>query len=253
MSEVFLFPRLPIGAARTRVAEITGKSAQELLATYVLSSTDAIYPATGGTRLTLDRLEKLRAELLTCARQLGFPSTERMEPASFDRAAAVALLQYLPIQPGEASRTDVWSFITLRVFPDIATWRFPKQNERRLLGGVRNTFQRLWWRAYLLHDPSEADPWHLLKLPEDALVGLFERPGISSNPHVTRSIAKAIVAIIESVPSAHQEGGWRLAYKRIRQRVPLVNLDALDEPELQGQLEAICTAVAKQVRELKTH
>ena len=128
------------------------------------------------------------------------------------------------------------------LLPDLATWRFPNQNDRRLMGGDRNTFQRLWWRAYLLSDASTDDPWHLLKLPEDAMVGLMERPGISSNPEVTRAIARTISRIAEALPNAKKEDGWRLAYKLIRQRIPLVNLDSLGPADLNEQLGSISTA-----------
>jgi hypothetical protein len=203
-----------------------------------------VFPATGGTCLTEAPLQKVRAALLEAARSLGFPKAVKQDAlVAFDAAAGSVLLKELPIVPGEGARDDVWSFLTLVLAPDLATWRFPDQNERRMLGGVRNTFQRLWWRAYLLHDPGKRDPWHLLRLPEDALVGLMERPGISSNPAVTKSIALGIEEIASRLPSASREDGWREAYKRIRQRFPLVNLDALSDQEVASQIGEICAAV----------
>lgn len=244
-----MFPRLPMAAARARIGQLEGKTLDELGAMASASSAEAIYPATGGTRFPTARLENLRIELLTCARELGFPSRVGSDPVRFDFIAAPVLLKGLSMRPGEACRTDVWSFVTLQLLPDIAVWRFPGVSERRLLGGVRNTFQRLWWRAYLLHDPQDTDPWRLLRLPEDALVGLFERPAISSNPQVTRAIAKCVKVIVDTVPTSSRENAWRLAYKRIRQRMPLVNLEALEPEELDRQLRAICRSVMNQVPE----
>jgi hypothetical protein len=252
MTELFLYPRLPASIARTRIAQITGKAPSALSPDASSSSPDAVYPATGGARFPAERMDRLRSELLDQARQLGFPSLDGAEAVRFDWVAAPILLERLSMHPGEACRNEVWSFITLQLLPDLATWRFPGQNDRRLLGGVRNAFQRLWWRAFLLRQPGEKDPWKLLRLPEDALVGLFERPGISSNAHVTRAIAGAIENIIENLPGPLREAGWRLTYKRIRQRIPLVNLDALEHQELISQLQGICAAATRQLKESKS-
>ena len=239
MSQSLLFPRLPPAAARRRLTEIAGRPATELRQIASALCAEAIYPGTGGTRVTEQALSQVREELMEQAVALGFPSHDGAEAVRFDWSAGPLLLQRLRMQPGEASRTDVWSFLTLQLLPDIATWRFPNQNDRRFFGGVRNTFQRLWWRARLLHEPTAADPWHLMKLPEDALVGLLERPGISSNSRVTRSIASAISESIKAVAPARRESSWRIAYKRIRQRIPLVNLDALEHSALKSQVSSI--------------
>ena len=39
-----------------------------------------------------------------------------------------------------------------------------------------------------------------------------------------------------------------MAYKRIRQRIPLVNLDALPQAELAEQLESLCKLSVAEVR-----
>jgi hypothetical protein len=252
MPEVFLFPRLPIRAARTRLLEITGKAASELAGSASPSHPEAIYMATGGNRVSESALKALRENLLNAAHRLGAPTSARQDKLlAFDPEAGRILHDCLPIMPGEASRDEVWSFISLALLPDLATWRFPDQNERRLLGGVRNVFQRLWWRAHLLRDAESDDRWWLLRLLEDALVGLMERPGISSNPNVCRAIARGI-AELTNLPSDVREDTWREAYKQIRQRFPLVNFDALPDREVAAQITAICrnaTAVIMETRQ----
>jgi len=244
MADVFLFPRLPASAARARLSDVLGNSVAELSRQAATSHPEAVFAATGGRRIGEDLLKKLRAALVGAAHQLGFPNDTRQESiVAFDLAAGRVLLAELPIAPGEASRDEFWSFMSLVLAPDLATWRFSDQNERRLLGGVRNTFQRLWWRAYLLCEPQEPDPWRLLRLPEDALVGLMERPSISSNPTVTRSIARGIADIAANVNGSAREEAWRDAYKRVRQRFPLVNLDVLPPAEVASQIDSICRAV----------
>lgn len=202
---------------------------------------DAIFPATGGTRVDPQAFVEVRARLVLSASQLGFPQTASPDIGTkFDHDAAAILFQDLPICPGEASRDEVWSFMSICVLPDLTTWRFPDQNERRFLGGVRNAFQRLWWRASMLRDESSNDPWWLIRLPEDALVGLMERPGISSNSTVARVIAQSIAKLSASLPARLREDAWRAAYKRIRQRVPLANLDSVTADVLVRQLGDLC-------------
>lgn len=198
--------------------------------------------------MTAESLLDVRRRLLESAKGFGFPDPRGGEPMKFDPEAAAILFQHLPICPGEASRDEVWSFMSSCLLPDLTTWRFPDQNDRRFLGGVRNAFQRLWWRAAMLREDDAPDPWALVRLPEDALVGLMERPGISSNRTVARAIATAIAKLAESLPSALREDGWRAAYKRIRQRIPLVNLDALPQTELADQLESLCRQSVVEVR-----
>ena len=246
MTELLLFPRLPGAVARSWLERLRGLSAPDLRESAAAECADAIYPATGGVRAKSSVLTGVRDELLKAAETLGFPGKHAGE-VRFDWVAAPILLRSLHMHAGEACRNDVWTFIATRLLPDLTAWRFPKQNAERYLGGSRNAFQRLWWRAYLLEDSVARDPWHLIKLPEDALVGLMERPGISSNPTVSRAIAAAIQQFAASLPSPLREDGWRLVYRRIRQRALIANLDALGEPELARQLRNICESATQQV------
>lgn len=248
MSETYLFPRLSPVQVRERLQTIAGRSPRQLSELATSSFQDAIFAATGGGRVNTAVLDQVRNRLLSAAEKYGFPDESTSSPVAFDPTASAILLHDLPIAPGEACRDDAWSFLTTMLLPDLTTWRFPDQNERRFLGGARNAFQRLWWRAYLLEDAGAPDPLWLVRLPEDALVGLMERPGISSNRRVAREIARAIRTIADTLPASAREGGWRLAYKRIRQRVPLVNLDVLPDNSLIQQLNEICTAVMTETR-----
>lgn len=242
MSESFLFPRLSSAAAQGCVMGVRGRSVSELMGMASTAHQLAVYGATGGARVPESVLEALRSKMLAVASELGFPNEARKDVAmSFDAKAGALLASCLPIASGEASRDDVWAFVSLVLMPDIATWRFPDQQERRLLGGVRNVFQRLWWRSALLRDPANAkDPLWLLHLPEDALVGLMERPALSSNPRVALAIAKGIHDLAARLPGSEREDAWRLAYKRIRQRLVLVNFDILEAADLDAMVASAC-------------
>jgi hypothetical protein len=208
-----------------------------------------VFPATGGARVSESDLKSLRGGLLKIATSLHFPEEANQHAAAeFDYLAGRFLHESMKISPGEAAKNDVWTFFALILVPDVATWRFPDQNERRLLGGVRNVFQRLWWRAQSLCAKSESDPYYLLRLPEDALVGLMERPAISSNSTVARTIARAIFEISRDTQLKDRENTWRDAFKRVRQRVPLVNLEYLDDAELSRQIAEICSGAIEEFR-----
>jgi hypothetical protein len=248
MAEILLFPRLPLHPARLHLQHIKGRTATELSSLVTTCPLQAVYAATGGARIKSEVLSEVREYLLRSATQLGFPDRYAGESTKFDVEAAAILFEHLPILPCEACRDEVWSFICIRLLPDLTTWRFPDQNDRRFLGGVRNAFQRLWWRAFLLRDDEAHDPWWLVRLPEDALVGLMERPGISSNRAVACSIARAVARLAKSLPPGLREEGWRIAYKLIRQRIPLVNLDAIPEADLTEQLNRLCEIACAMVR-----
>jgi len=243
MTDSYLFPRLSSAAAQGRLREIAGKTPSELSALASTGHHDAIFAPCGGSRVPEEVLRELRREMIEAARELGFPGDVRKgKVVSFDSTAARLLRERLPISPGEASRDDVWAFLTLVLLPDLATWRFNEQQTSRVLGGVRNTFQRLWWRAWVLCDPESEDPLALVGLPEDALVGLMERPALSSNPKVAVAIAKAVATLARSLPSARREDAWRDLYKRIRQRLVFVNFDLLAETsnaELERQIDTL--------------
>ena len=91
--------------------------------------------------------------------------------------AAVWLYRESGIPPGEAFRNEVWSYLTIEVLPDIAAWRYLGRAEERFLGGVRNTFQRLWLRGFLLDDPTDRTLLlrYLKELKEDSFVHLPRR------------------------------------------------------------------------------
>jgi len=226
-----LYPRLLPAAAEAEWASLEHRSLAEIGAQLAESHDGAVFAATGGPRVTAEELKALRTAVMRCATELGFPEQASMDiRGKFDADCGRCLYETMAINPGEAGRDEVWSFITMVLLPDVARWRFPKSGPRRFLGGVRNTFQRLWWRAHVLLDPPHANPFHLLaELPEDAMVGIMERPGVSSNRQLACVIGCEAVAAAAKVPSSAREDLCRDALKRIRQRVPVLNLDALPE------------------------
>jgi len=199
-----------------------------------------VWNAAGGERLEPDgeELQSLRKEVLTLARQAGYP--ERCETRPFDVECTILLATHPLLQEvgGEALRRDCWSGITCLVFPDVAAWRFGL-NVERFRGGIRNAFQRLWLRGSILDrgEETEEERWvHVREMTEDALVALLERPGIAADARVSKAIADRWVAWSRRV-----EGGMEALFRAVMKKISAANevrlLASLDDQQLERWLE----------------
>lgn len=165
--------------------------------------------------------------------------------ARFDREAAVWLATNNLISVGEALRDDFWSFLGVVAAPDVVQWRFGRSRER-YLGGVRNTFQRLWLRARTLdRGPNRDNRWQLLyALSEDALVQISERPSIGADPFLARSLAEAWVRAAERFGTSRMEAIMRRATLLARVQNEIRSLASLDSDSLVVVLDAVFDAAA---------
>ena len=94
------------------------------------------------------------------------------------------------MSPIDGFSREVWSYLTLRLLPDLALWRWNvnKTDERFLGGAERSCFQRLWLRSYVLGGDLAS------QLFEDEAVNIFERPeALGGNKRLALSIANFIV------------------------------------------------------------
>ena len=136
------------------------------------------FAATGGSRASAVQLQELRSGILHIASKRGFGKKNRKKRlARFDSDLSAWLAENQILAGSEALRDDVWTFIGVAMAPDVTYWRFGSARER-YLGGVRNTFQRLWMRTMSLdRGQTVTERWKLVReLTEDALVQLTERP-----------------------------------------------------------------------------
>jgi len=95
------------------------------------------------------------------------------------------------MSPIDGFSREVWSYLTIRLLPDLALWRWSvnKTDERFLGGAERSCFQRLWLRSYVLGGELAS------QLFEDEAVNIFERPeALGGNKRLALSIANYIVA-----------------------------------------------------------
>ena len=219
MHMVFLLPRLPGLAAEVLLDDLLGNG---LDARYAFDPKDlpeaARFGATGGRKVDPAELNQLREELLRLAESNGFPGArDRTALARFDAETGAMLVEQPILASGEALRDDVWAFIGVSLAPDIVNWRFGKSRER-YLGGIRNTFQRLWMRARSLdRGANYPDRWRLLEeLTEDALVQISERPSLGGEPMLATAIAETWVRAARHHGKTAMEPIMRRAALRLR-------------------------------------
>lgn len=239
---MILFPRLSKLAAERRFEEIRGLAISELEIADLVISDEATFAQTGGYRISTTQLMKIRKSVVKIAARFGFPDsgTEKSK-AQFDAICAVWLRKQAGIEVGEGFREGVWAYLTIEVMPDIAVWRFPQRNARRFFGGVRNTFERLWRRAFLLDYANDAKILreYLTCLQEDSFVQLVERPGSSANPCISSRIAAAWVRASKNPEYGPMEGLHRRVMKELTQIGAVISLDYLPEAELDEMLDSL--------------
>ena len=161
----------------------------------------------------------------------------------------IALHEVLGISPSEASHQGTWTFMACIMWPDIVRWRFPGASnitsKDRFLGGnrgLRNTFGRVWWRAYLLKQPENDHPYELLDLlGEDELVQITERPNIAGSPVLAKQICKTFLEVIarSSSTGITRSNLLREAMKRFRRLLPIISFDALDDKVLRDLVNEV--------------
>ena len=194
---VILLPRLPGPAADNLIEHFLADGPANWTGFDPDALPEAVrFAATGGSRVGSRDLVTLRKTVVETAQANGLgTSGSGASRARFDAALGASFAEMPLLSSGEALRDDFWAFIGVALAPDVVHWRFGAAWAReRYLGGVRNTFQRLWlpiMSAWAL-DRGDQHPrrWQLLEeLTEDALVQITERPSIGADPVLSRAIA----------------------------------------------------------------
>lgn len=237
-----LLPRLPPLAAERLLESYLGTRPDQWRGFNANELPEAVrFTPTGGSPIAARKLEELREGILAIAKNNGFGGKgTRAELSCFDAQAAAWLADQSVLASGEALRDDVWAFVAIVMFPDIANWRFGDSPER-YLGGVRNTLQRLWMRGKLFDRGQESfDRWGLLeKLTEDAFVQITERPSLGGNPVLAIAIAEAWVRASLHHGKGAMESLTRRAMLQIRARNEVRSLDELPAENLAAVLDLI--------------
>lgn len=236
---MLLYPRLPSSVAAGLIRTHSMAELNNLRGMSTNQHDAVVYTPVGGTRVTKEQLTALRIMLVNISDQLGWPRPlTQTKGNEFDSLIGIALQRHMQIVPAEAAKDDVWTFIACVLVPDLVRWRFPgtsgMTNRERFLGGIRNTFQRLWWRSYVFYLPDNEIPYRLLKaLGEDEQVQIMERPVLSGNRELARLIASNLLEEINRTNNkVPRMTLMREAAKRLVRKSSVVALDTLLPEEL---------------------
>jgi hypothetical protein len=243
---VLLFPRLPHPAAVQLTDSLRRMPIPEAAAAARDEHPAAIFTSTGGARATARQLQEIRVSLSDCAKGFGYPGPANDDQkGNFDAAAAAILHSKMALPAGEATKAGVWEFMCCVLLPDLVRWRFPGgpdgTSPDRFLSGRRNAFERLWWRAYLLHSPDQGgSPYSLLdQLGEDELVQILERPSIAAIRPLTKHVAVEFLRAAARYPQIARRTLIREAQKRLMRLSAFVSYDALEDEQLCDAVRAV--------------
>jgi hypothetical protein len=192
----------------------------------------AYYPSAYGKQADEIFYLNLRSRILEIASQAQeldeFDSSVSSANAftRFDQILYREILDLVPISLYEASKPSVWSYLTLRVLPDVANWRYPNRTKdssyERHTGQPRDVFRRIWTRSFFSGDEKGL----LQSMGEDQAVSIFERTGVVSNPKNAISALRALATVRKI--SLNNEI-YRDAMTRVRRIAALESLDALPQ------------------------
>lgn len=232
-----LIPQIPSEVAEALLSALALARPEDLDPGDEFRYSQSITQPTGGLPITDVLLKQLREPIVTSARKHGFPFSRPSSFLDFELEVAEALAEWLPLwkvqgQPsGEALRNDCWTFITVVVLPDIALWRWPAKTHEdgpagrswrgRMVGGTRNTFQRIFRRVMCLdRGVDHPDRWGLIRqLQEDDFSAILERPGLSSNREIAVCLGEEYLAMkqrLSQLSAAVRQDVYRQATKAIR-------------------------------------
>ena len=232
------FPRMNLAAATARVLLLSDLRLDEVLAVATTSLDGATFYAAAPERVQSQQLASLQAMVRELASEHGYPTARRSaDLVRFDQRLSSLLVDQMTILPADAADSEVWSYFTLNVCPDVALWRFPnargndgqlREDYERLIGRPRNVFRRAWWRGFVLgEDLSE-------RLLEDEAVGIMERPSIGGHPALARVVAQVHLDLVEKFAMGRRTELFRDAVKRLRRRMGQISVHALSASQLRA-------------------
>jgi hypothetical protein len=249
-------------------AEDTAAVAAQLL---VVSSREAIglvstnvegyrFYATAPARVNKTMLDGLRDSIVALAKKHGFPN-ERLRRAqpTFDQELAVLAANAMPMLPVEASDEEIWSFLTLKVVPDVAIWRWPQAAERdpasdeevaadprasrleRLIGGRRGMLRQAWWRSFLLGEDA------CLVLNEDNFIQLTDRISLTGDRRVGGIIVKTHLAM-QDRSDYDARNGLRRAMVLVGRLHGRLAVEALSDDDLRDAISQVFEQASDDIR-----
>jgi hypothetical protein len=132
-------------------------------------------------------------------------------------------------------QSEVWSYITIRVLPDLALWRWPENAPERYFGNPeRNAFQRLWHRSFILGPELGSE------LQEDEAISIFERmEALGSNKDIAVPLARRIIKY-RANRTKDEPGSSEITSQvvvRLRRLMAVTNVVTLSETEIENLID----------------
>lgn len=238
--DVYLYPRISDTTGRTLSVDMANIDHGELVAWGSLAHSEAAPNPTGGRPASRAKLEAIQSLVRGLALDFGFPTKMTVsKQAEFDRICGTLLYREMDIVPADAGHREVWTFLTMVLLPEIAPWRFRDRSEDRLLGGTRNTFQRLWWRAWSLGPDLTESPLGCPPLGEDEYVQIMERPTLAGNQRVAKAVQSALWESATLGLPIQRATLLRALVIRVRAARSHLSFDSLTDPQLMDLLREL--------------
>ena len=211
-----------------------------------LNRQDYLYDPVCNSNLVLTATEylEIRAELVRALQEsLERPSFAQLDSADrqiFDHTVGTVLYANLSLTLYEASKPEVWNYLSARVLPDLAFARWASGPERnvnldRLLGGDRNAFRRLHHRLVVV----DGRPDFLENFQEDNLTAVFERTSLIRDYDVAQAVLGTIAKDILAVKPKFLEARVRDFVSRVMRLGAVQSLEAIHAEELTSIFEGL--------------
>jgi hypothetical protein len=249
-----LYPRLLSWQAKALYGEYRDLDLPELTVRHDTTHLSAVFVATGGDRVAPSDLTELRAKVVVLATEAGYPGeSDQSARAKFDLALAEMLHSEMGLVPAEAASGDVWAFLALVLLPDVAYWRYPAPGPDRVQASdiTRHVFGRLWWRAHLVHDPAEQDPYSALAiLGEAAFDQIYaRRRALGGSPYLVKAILRVWGGLERG--GVNERDVLRDFLKRLLRLAPFMCFEAMEDIQLDAELTRAAHESVQAVREKK--
>lgn len=184
-----------------------------------------------------EELAKFRTGVLSMAGvSKGNVKEITLKPIEFDQLfVRNCQILFQDFESIDTFQSEVWSYITIRVLPDLALWRWPDNAPERYFGNPeRNAFQRLWHRSFILGPELGSE------LQEDEAISIFERmEALGSNKNVAVPLARRIVKYRLN-RSKNEPGSSEVTSQvvvRLRRAMAVTNIVSLSEREIEKLID----------------
>tara|TARA_A100001011_G_scaffold377296_1_gene440771 strand:- start:6546 stop:7355 length:810 start_codon:yes stop_codon:yes gene_type:complete len=215
------------------------------------------YTPSENKKVKTEALHELRNEILKLAKNNGFGNecVNRFRDFEYDVAISLSNCSFLwenALPTGEALRNNFWTYLTIVLLPDLAAWRWPMPQDGqvstawngRIMGGTRNTFQRIF-RRVLSFDRGFNHPerFTLIKnLMEDDFSAILERTSIGCNSKIAIALAEEFI----SMRKRHEDKNkqiqtliYRESTKDLTAYGKVQSLDLLQEEDLKELISQV--------------